>query len=553
MSRIVLLADMSTDGVPDSIEVVRPAPAAGSGLMARLRRRAPEPDRAWVRQGVEDATGPVVVVAEPSEVPRLRSDVPDAHVVLDIASAVALLGVLSSTADVRDLGLADGDAEAVYRVLPDPPGDVPRLLADDPATASDGAAGGMRVAERAAGDSPFLELRSDRVLVRGDVDSGTFGVRASPVPVPGSPQTDGGVRLLLGPANYAGQGWAWARAAETHLEGVTARNVQITPRAVSGFAANRSVTGTEWRDPSLRLRLALDELLPATHVVIEAMRGLVGARDPRATAHGWDAELAADDVLAIHRSGRPVALLFHGSEVRRTDLHPTITAASPFTRPEYAEATQRLTTTTTTVHRLLGELRDAVPGLPVLVSTPDLLDHVPEARWLPVVVPRAAFAPGPPVLESGRPRVLHAPTNPFLKGSDVADEVLTRLDAEGVIHYRRVSGVPSVLMGDLIREVDVVVDQIVLGNPGVLAAEAMAAGRAVVAHLPRSVRDRFPVEPPAIEADRDTLEEVVRGIAADPAAARTAAEAGPAFARELHDGRRSAEVLGALLGAATAP
>jgi hypothetical protein len=144
--------------------------------------------------------------------------------------------------------------------------------------------------------------------------------------------------------------------------------------------------------------------------------------------------------------------------------------------------------------------------------------------------------------------VLHAPTNPFLKGSDVADEVLSRLDAEGVIHYRRVSGVPSVLMGELLREVDVVVDQLVLGNPGVLAAESMAAGRVVVAHLPEAVRARFPLPIPVVEADRESLDGVIRAIAADPTAARATAALGPAFCRGQHDGRASAEVLASFVG-----
>jgi len=104
-----------------------------------------------------------------------------------------------------------------------------------------------------------------------------------------------------------------------------------------------------------------------------------------------------------------------------------------------------------------------------------------------------------------------------------------------------VQGVPSIFMADLIREVDVVVDQVVLGNPGVLAAETMAAGRLAVAHLPDHIRARYPA--PIVEANRFTLEAVIREIAAERSRYAEIARAGSAFTKEFHDGAKSAGVL----------
>jgi hypothetical protein len=237
-----------------------------------------------------------------------------------------------------------------------------------------------------------------------------------------------------------------------------------------------------------------------------------------------------------------VALIFHGSEVRRPGPHAQRYPWSPFADPRHTAATERLVRATDTVHRLLAEFDG-----PVFVSTLDLLDDVPRATWLPVVVGRDAFRPAPPVLERPRPVFVHAPSSPMLKGSDVVDRVLRDLDSEGVLEYRRLDGVPSAFVGDFLREADVVVDQVVLGNPGVLAAEAMAAGRVVVAHLSDEVRARFPRPVPVVEATPGSLTEVAREIcAARERYAETAAE-GPAFAADLHSGRRSAQVLETLL------
>ena len=61
------------------------------------------------------------------------------------------------------------------------------------------------------------------------------------------------------------------------------------------------------------------------------------------------------------------------------------------------------------------------------------------------------------------------------------------------------------------------------------------------------VRDATGLDVPVIEADPETLRDVVLHVARERDAARETAALGPAFVREVHDGRRSAEVLAAAL------
>jgi glycosyltransferase involved in cell wall biosynthesis len=88
----------------------------------------------------------------------------------------------------------------------------------------------------------------------------------------------------------------------------------------------------------------------------------------------------------------------------------------------------------------------------------------------------------------------------------------------------------------------------------VATLEAMAAGRVVVAHVSDHartvIRDATGAEVPVVQARADTLEEVVRGIIADPAASRATAAAGRDFVTAFHDGRRTAAVLDPFLGRA---
>jgi len=99
------------------------------------------------------------------------------------------------------------------------------------------------------------------------------------------------------------------------------------------------------------------------------------------------------------------------------------------------------------------------------------------------------------------------------------------------------------MMPSLLREVDVVIDQIVLGGVGVLTAQALAAGRLVLAHLSEPVRRRFPDPPPVVETTPATIEQILLSVIENPEHYCAIAARGVDFARKYHDGRMSADVL----------
>lgn len=348
-----------------------------------------------------------------------------------------------------------------------------------------------------------------------------------------------GTRLLIGPANTAGQGWAWTRAAERHLPGVCGLSLSVADASGSpGLAFPHDV----WLTRSMQLRALAahrQRMLGATHVISESARPVLG--------DFFTGSLLAD-LPTLRRAGIAPAVLLHGSEVRDPDGHAGLYPHSPFAgeSDDYQRRLQSLVTRTRAT-------LDAFDGA-VLVSTPDLLDFVPGADWLPLVVDVDAFATDAPVLERDRPVVLHAPSNPRLKGTAAIEEALTGLDARGVLTYRRLQGLPHDQMAVAIAESDVVVDQVVLGNPGVLLAESLAAGRVVVAHLIEQVRDRMALgdpdrQPaPVVEADPTTIGQVIERVVGDRTAYREVAAQGPAWARRNHDGRRAAQVLAGFLG-----
>jgi hypothetical protein len=106
---------------------------------------------------------------------------------------------------------------------------------------------------------------------------------------------------------------------------------------------------------------------------------------------------------------------------------------------------------------------------------------------------------------------------------------------------------PPAQAAELIRSADVVVDQVLLGLYGVLACEAMSAGRLVLGNVGERLRSRVPADLPVVEVTPTNLAEVLERFLLDPAAAREVAAQGPAFVERFHDGRYSSKVLAEFL------
>lgn len=345
-----------------------------------------------------------------------------------------------------------------------------------------------------------------------------------------------GVVLGIGPANYSGQAWAWKQAVETFLDDTSAEVFAVQSDGLN-FPADRPLDAW-WLFDRRWQRVQIDRVLNGyTHVLAEAVRPVFGLR--------FGDTLAAD-LPTLLKAGQPVAILLHGSEIRRPDDHAERNKFSPFHDTE-DELHQVLQKQSVRLGRIVASFLDDGTG-PVYVSTPDLLDDVPRATWLPVVVDSSVWRSDVVPMQRERPVVVHVPSRSKMKGSDQIDHQVHELADLGVIEYRRFEGVSPEDMPRLIADADIVLDQFALGSYGVSAVQAMAAGRVTVGHVSDHVRARVGVPLPIVEATPLTIVDVLQQLLADRDAARAVAEAGVLFAAEVHDGRRSAEVLAPFLG-----
>lgn len=354
-------------------------------------------------------------------------------------------------------------------------------------------------------------------------------------PIPeAAPSGGGDQRVLIGPANSAGQGFAWARALERARNKTAATSMQfVQDNDPYAFAVDQAVLSgfgaysTRWQ------RAQLAALASYRAVIVESAMAPLG---------GLFKGDASTQIAALRGEGVSVALLFHGSDLRDPDRHLADEPLSYFSVD--ASFADEMRARTTRSRALVEHTR-----APVFVSTPDLLSEIPDASWLPVVVDVEAWSRGTtaPLSGNSKPVVVHVPSSSSIKGTSLIDPILRRLHAEGVIQYRSVSGVPHAEVRELVRLSDIVVDQVRGGPYGVAACEAMAAGRIVVSHVAETVRERVVTLSghtlPVVEAVPDTLEEVLRNVLAHPQRAQGIAERGTDFVRHWHDGRVSGSVL----------
>ncbi|MHA3725087.1 glycosyltransferase [Leucobacter sp. HY1910] len=355
------------------------------------------------------------------------------------------------------------------------------------------------------------------------------GVVPPPVPAPDMAKP---IRLLVGPVNYAGQGYRWSRAAE-ETGRVSARNYVHEANNILQYDADFTVS---WRTAE-HSRAWQKEMVHAlstqyTHVLIEACFPVIG---------GLFSGDMYKQIALMQQAGLKVAIVGHGNDVRLPSRHAELEEWSFFKDDEWTEPE--------VLEKVVSEnlaLIEAVQ-LPTFVSTAGLLLDLPESHFLGVIIDPAKWENSEPLLVRDRLKVVHAPTNPVPKGTTMIQPIARKLHDEGLIEYVELSGIPNDQMPAVFADADIVLDQFRAGDYGVAACETMAAGRIVLTHVSDQVRsevERHAGMPlPIPETNPDNLEHMIRDIAARREHYREIAAQGPEFVRRLHNGDFSRNVL----------
>ncbi|MEX1141149.1 MAG: hypothetical protein WD993_03985 [Thermoleophilaceae bacterium] len=157
---------------------------------------------------------------------------------------------------------------------------------------------------------------------------------------------------------------------------------------------------------------------------------------------------------------------------------------------------------------------------------------MPFAIDLPAI-DRAAAA-HPPVGSGSALRVLHAPSNRRVKGSDRIEASIRAAAVEVGLELVTVSRAQHSEVLAEVGRADLVVDQLNSETPGVLAAEAMALGKPVLVEFDERKLATFARPTPAVPITADNLAARLIALARDPAERASLGESGKAYARAVH-------------------
>lgn len=340
------------------------------------------------------------------------------------------------------------------------------------------------------------------------------------------------IKLGLGPANYGGQGAAYAQAVTRANPDVSAEVVMNRQPNSFDFAADVYVDATRLGELEVQLQQVERVVGRYTHLLADAFMPIFG------TLNGGT---IAGDLDALRQAGIKVALLSHGSDIRHPGRHKELHEFSLFhDAPDGIE--KKLQVKAERNKRIADEC-----GLPLYVTTPDLLDDLPTATWVPLVVDVASWVTDRPVMERKRPLVMHAPSKRWTKGSDRIIPVMQELHDKGIIEFRLGEGIPWGEMRDLVQDCDIVLDQFTTGSYGTFAVEAMAAGKPVVGYISDQVKNTTDGALPIVNATPKTLRTTIESLIDDREATARIGQESAEFARTYHNGTWTAQVLGGFL------
>lgn len=329
-----------------------------------------------------------------------------------------------------------------------------------------------------------------------------------------------GPRILMAPMNFADQPMSLVRA--LRRRGVDAHHLQYTASGAHalGYRLDRTAVCRNGDFPAQLavLQAALDEGFDLYHFW---QRSLLF--DPQLGG------LTGLDLPLIKCRGARIFHRFTGFDLRLPTRDKQVNPHSPYHHGFQSNFDERAQLD------YIDMLRSYVDVF--FVQDPELGQFFPEARILPRGLQLGDW-PNVGVQPSARPLVVHAPSNPEVKGSNFVVRALQELSHEGLaFDFKLLERVPHAEAQDWYKRADIIVDQILIGATGVLTLEAWALGKPCVTYLRRDLFEPFygTSELPIANATPADIKQVLKRLIKDFEWRQELAKRGRATFEAFHD------------------
>ncbi len=177
----------------------------------------------------------------------------------------------------------------------------------------------------------------------------------------------------------------------------------------------------------------------------------------------------------------------------------------------------------------------------ILVSTPDLIEWSPNAKWVPNPIDLERYQYVGTEDHSGNLRIAHAPSDRAVKGTEHVIKAVKSLIEEGYdVELVLIENMPHQMAIEQYKHADIVVDQLLVGWYGVLAIECMALGKPVCVYIREDLQSYLPSSP-IVNVSPKSLKEDLRLLVEDASMRKKIGERARRFVDVTHDAKKIAK------------
>jgi glycosyltransferase involved in cell wall biosynthesis len=151
----------------------------------------------------------------------------------------------------------------------------------------------------------------------------------------------------------------------------------------------------------------------------------------------------------------------------------------------------------------------------ILISTPNLWEYIPYAEWFPQPIDITEWCPVEQQeswKQTDEVKIVHCPSNPRTKGTEFIVRAVEDLQQQNYkVSLLIVHGVRHHAVRSYLEQGDIFVDQLLVGQYGNAAIEALAMGLPTICYLDPAFC-QYLSDCPIIQAKPETLTEVLREL-----------------------------------------
>ncbi|RIX52343.1 hypothetical protein D3P08_12725 [Paenibacillus nanensis] len=216
---------------------------------------------------------------------------------------------------------------------------------------------------------------------------------------------------------------------------------------------------------------------------------------------------------------------FWGSEVRRLSIAKR---SNPYNRVKHtdeAAIVKRLKLLSKHFQHVI------VPDYEIYEYVKDFFPNIHTVRY---VVDHERIAPVYPDPAKPRPLVVHAPSDPYLKGTEFVLRAVENLHSKIDFDFEFIQKMPHEKALRRYAQADIIVDQLCIGVYSILSIESMLMGKPVITYIRPDLQEHYPSDLPIVSASPDTIESTLQDLLLNPERRRELGMKGREYAMKYH-------------------